>query len=95
MVGLAEDAELFVAAVPLAVEPLAADVMANEAALALTADAASVALDLEFDVVTSPADDVACAPLLAVVAAEVALGRAESIPPAAVASPPNPEYVCR
>lgn len=93
MVGLADDAELFVAAVPLAVELLVADVMADEAAL--KADAANVALDPEFDVVTSPADDVACVPLLAVVAAEVALGRAESIPLAAVASPPNPEYVCR
>lgn len=92
MVGLADDAELFAAAVPLAVEPLVAS---DEAALALKADVDDVALDLEFDVVTSPAEDVACVPLPTVVAAEVALGRAESIPPATVASPPNPEYECR
>lgn len=95
MVGLADDAELFAAAVPLAVEPLVADFASDEAALALKADVADVALDLEFDVVTSPAEDVACVPLPTVVAAEVALGRAESIPPATVASPPNPEYECR
>lgn len=84
MVGLADDAELFAAAV--AVEPLVTDVKADEAALALV---------LEFDVVTSRAADAVCIALLAVVAAVVLLGSAESIPPATVASPPNPEYVCR
>lgn len=100
VLGLADDAELSAAALPLVVEPLVAeplvaDATVDEAALALEADAANVALDEELDVVTSPAEDVVCVPLLAVVAAEVALGRAESIPLAAVASPPNPEYVCR
>lgn len=92
---LADDAELSAAALPLAVEPLVADASADEAVLVLEADAANVALDEEFDVVASPTEDVVCVPLLAVVAAEVALGRAESIPPPTVAIPPNPEYVCR
>lgn len=92
VVGLVDDAELFATAVPLAVGPLVTGVTPDEA---LKADATNVALVLEFDVVTSPAEDVACVALLAVVAAEVLLGRAESNPPAAVASPPNPEYVCR
>lgn len=95
VLGLADDAELSAATLPLAVEPLVADATADEAALVLEADAANVALDEEFDVFTSPAEDLACVALLAVVAAEVALGRAESIPPATVAIPPNPEYVCR
>lgn len=56
VVGLADDAELFTAAIPLAVEPVVADVAA---ALALGADAANVAPDRELDVVTSPAVDVA------------------------------------
>lgn len=95
MLELADDAELSVAALLLAVEPLVADATADEAALALEADAANVALDEEFDAITVPAEDAACVPLLAVVAAEVALGRAEPIPPATEAIPPNPEYVCR
>lgn len=95
MLGVADDAELSAAALPLVVERLVADAIADEATLVLEADAVNLALDEEFDVVTSPAEDVACVPLLAVVAAEVALGRAESIPPATVAIPPNPEYVCR
>lgn len=95
VLGLADDAELSAATLPLAVEPLVADATTDEAAPVLEADAANVALDEEFDVFTSPAEDVACVALLAVVAAEVALGRAESIPPATVAIPPNPEYVCR
>lgn len=95
MLGLADDAELSAAALPLAVEPLVADANTEEADLVLEADAANVALDEEFDVVPSPTEDVACVPLLAVGAAEVALGRAESIPPATVAIPPNPEYVCK
>lgn len=95
MLALAGDVELSAAALSLVAEPLlATDATADEAAPELEADAANVALDEELDV-TSPAEDVACVPSLAVVAAEVALGRAESIPPAAVASPPNPEYVCR
>lgn len=95
MLGLADDAALSAAALPLAVEPLVADVNTEEADLVLEADAANVALDEELDVVSSPTEVVTCVPLLAVVAAEVALGRAESIPPATVAIPPNPEYVCR
>lgn len=93
VLGLADDAELS-AALPLAVELLVADATFDEAVLVLEADAANVALD-EFNVVTSPTEDDVCVPLLAVVAAEVALGRAVSIPPATVAIPPNPEYVCR
>lgn len=95
MLGLADDAELCAAALPLVAERLVADAIADEATLVLETDAAKVALDEEFDVVKSPAEDVACVPLLAVVSAEVFLGRAESIPPATVAIPPNPEYVCR